>query len=132
MMEAILSRSGTVRVLTTSREGFRVHDERLWPVAPLEADTGLDSSPQGFSLTARRMWHPTFDSQAATPWRAEICQLLDGIPLAIELAASRLVSMSVTEVRDHINDRFRLLIGSRRGSNATRPCATRCSGPTTF
>jgi hypothetical protein len=44
----------------------------------------------------------------------EICQRLDGIPLAIELAASRLLSMSVTELRDRLDDRFRLLVGSRR------------------
>ena len=40
---------------------------------------------------------------------------LDGIPLAIELAASRMLSMTVTEVRDRLDDRFRLLVGSRRG-----------------
>src|SRR5262249_22846564 len=45
----------------------------------------------------------------------EICRRLDGIPLAIELAASRMQSMTVTDVRDRIDDRFRLLIGSRRG-----------------
>ena len=45
----------------------------------------------------------------------EICRRLDGIPLAIELAASRLLSMTVTEVRDRLDDRFRLLVGSRRG-----------------
>jgi hypothetical protein len=45
----------------------------------------------------------------------EICQRLDGIPLAIELAAARMVSMSPTEVRDRLDDRFRLLSGSRRG-----------------
>jgi hypothetical protein len=46
---------------------------------------------------------------------AEICSRLDGIPLAIELAASRLVSMTVAEVRDRLDDRFRLLVGWRRG-----------------
>ena len=45
----------------------------------------------------------------------EICRRLDGIPLAIELAASRMLSMTVTEVRDRLDDRFRLLVGSRRG-----------------
>ena len=46
---------------------------------------------------------------------AEICRRLDGIPLAIELAASRMLSMTATEVRDRLDDRFRLLVGSRRG-----------------
>ena len=45
----------------------------------------------------------------------EICRRLDGIPLAIELAASRMQSMTVTELRDRLDDRFRLLVGSRRG-----------------
>jgi predicted ATPase len=45
----------------------------------------------------------------------EICQRLDGIPLAIELAASRMASMTVGEMRDRLDHRFRLLVGSRRG-----------------
>src|SRR6202011_3653474 len=45
----------------------------------------------------------------------EICQRLDGIPLAIELAASRMASMTASEMRDRLDHRFRLLIGSRRG-----------------
>ena len=45
----------------------------------------------------------------------EICRRLDGIPLAIELAASRMASMTATEVRDRLDHRFRLLVGSRRG-----------------
>ena len=45
----------------------------------------------------------------------EICRRLDGIPLAIELAASRMASMTAGEVRDRLDDRFRLLVGSRRG-----------------
>ena len=45
----------------------------------------------------------------------EICRRLDGMPLAIELAASRMVSMTPTELRDRLDDRFRLLVGSRRG-----------------
>ena len=45
----------------------------------------------------------------------EICQRLDGIPLAIELAASRMASMTASEMRDRLDHRFRLLVGSRRG-----------------
>ena len=45
----------------------------------------------------------------------EICHRLDGIPLAIELAASRMASMTASEVRDRLDHRFRLLVGSRRG-----------------
>jgi hypothetical protein len=45
----------------------------------------------------------------------EICQRLDGIPLAIELAASRMASMTASDVRDRLDQRFRLLVGSRRG-----------------
>ena len=45
----------------------------------------------------------------------EICRRLDGIPLAIELAASRMASMTAGEVRDRLDQRFRLLVGSRRG-----------------
>jgi tetratricopeptide (TPR) repeat protein len=46
---------------------------------------------------------------------AEICRRLDGIPLAIELAATRTQSMTVAEIRDRLDDRFRLLTGSGRG-----------------
>src|ERR1700739_1659048 len=45
----------------------------------------------------------------------EICRRLDGIPLAIELSASRMASMTAGEVRDRLDQRFRLLVGSRRG-----------------
>jgi predicted ATPase len=45
----------------------------------------------------------------------EICRRLDGIPLAIELAASRTASMTASEVRDRLDHRFQLLVGSRRG-----------------
>jgi hypothetical protein len=45
----------------------------------------------------------------------DVCRRLDGIPLAIELAASRMASMTAAEVRDRLDDRFKLLVGSRRG-----------------
>ena len=57
----------------------------------------------------------------------EICRRLDGIPLAIELAASRMASMTAREVRDRLDQRFRLLVGSRRGPAAASHAAS-CGG----
>ena len=61
----------------------------------------------------------------------EICRRLDGIALAIELAAARMVSMTPTEVLARLNDRFRLLSGRGAVWNVIRRCVTRCNGPMT-
>jgi predicted ATPase len=117
MIDAILSHSSTVKILATSREGLRVADEQLWPVPSLEVHTGVGSSAATLFVERAQGVAPGF-SLAATDEAAavvEICRRLDGIPLAIELAASRMLSMTATEVRDRLDDRFRLLIGSRRG-----------------
>jgi predicted ATPase len=53
-------------------------------------------------------------SIAETDAVVEICTRLDGIPLAIELAASRMASMTAADVRDRLDQRFKLLVGSRR------------------
>ncbi len=116
LIEAIVEHSSTVRVLATSREGLGVADEQLWPV-PSMANTGADS--EAAALFAERAKHVAPEI-ALNPHESagavvEICRRLDGIPLAIELAASRMLSMTVTEVRDRLDDRFRLLVGSRRG-----------------
>ncbi len=57
----------------------------------------------------------SLDNPAETETVVVICQRLDGIPLAIELAAARMVSMSALDVQDRLDDRFRLLAGGRRG-----------------
>jgi predicted ATPase len=79
--EAILSRSATVRILATSREGLRVTDEQLWPVPSLDADTAATTL---FSERAEAAVPGVSLEPAAVQ---EICRRLDGIPLAIELAA---------------------------------------------
>lgn len=114
-VEAILARCTTVTIVATSREGLRVDEEVLWPVASLDTRTGPDSAAvQLFVQRASAVAHGSTPS-GDHPAIVEICRRLDGIPLAIELAASRLSSMTVTEVRDRLDDRFRLLVGSRRG-----------------
>ncbi len=111
MIEAILTQSKTVKVLATSREGLRVPDEQLWPVPSLD----VRSSAATLFIERASAVAPAASLIEDSDAVAEICRRLDGIPLAIELAASRLLSMTVTEVRDHLDDRFRLLVGSRRG-----------------
>ena len=117
LVEAILAHSATVKVLATSREGLGVADEQLWPVPSLEVGAGIDSAAVSLFVERARSVAPRFS--LAQPGEAdavvEICRRLDGIPLAIELAASRMASMTASEVRDRLDQRFRLLVGSRRG-----------------
>ena len=117
LVETILAHSATVRVLTTSREGLGVADEQLWLVPSLDVAAGIDSA--AVKLYVERAHSDASQFSVATPDEAaavvEICRRLDGIPLAIELAASRMASMTVSEVRDRLDHRFRLLVGSRRG-----------------
>jgi predicted ATPase len=117
LIEAILTQSATVRVVATSREGLGVAQEQVWPVPSLDIGAGIDSAAVSLFVERAHGIAPSFamvdgDEAAAA---VEICQRLDGIPLAIELAASRMASMTASEVRDRLDQRFRLLVGSRRG-----------------
>jgi predicted ATPase len=117
MIQMIFDHSTTVKILATSREGLRLRDEQLWPVPSLNVHTGADSAAATLFVDRAQSVSPAVS--LAAPGDAdvvvEICRRLDGIPLGIELAASRMLSMSLTEVRDRLDDRFRLLVGSRRG-----------------
>src|ERR1700694_2658062 len=117
IIEAIFSHSQTVHVLATSREGLRVGDEHLWAVPSLDLTDGIESAAAALfverAAAVRQEVPLTATSESAAV--VEICRQLDGIPLGIELAASRMQSMTATEVRDRLGDRFRLLVGSRRG-----------------
>jgi predicted ATPase/class 3 adenylate cyclase len=117
LIEAILSRSETVRILATSREGLGVPDEQLWPVPSLSLADGADSAAVRLFVERAVNVAPRFSLAKPDDADAvqEICRRLDGIPLAIELAASRMASMTASEVRDRLDQRFRLLVGSRRG-----------------
>jgi predicted ATPase len=117
LVETILARTTAVKVLATSREGLRVRAEHLWPVPSLDVDDGVGSAAVELFVARARAVLPGFglgdpDDAAAV---IEICQRLDGMALAIELAAARMVAMSPQDVRDRLGDRFRLLSGPRRG-----------------
>jgi predicted ATPase/class 3 adenylate cyclase len=117
LVEAILAASATVKILATSREGLGVADERLWPVPSLDVGAGVDSAAVALFVERAQHVSPRFTARDAGEAAAvvEICRRLDGIPLAIELAASRMAAMTAGEVRDRLDQRFRLLVGSRRG-----------------
>ncbi len=120
----ILGAAPELSILATSREPLAVSGEHVWSVEPL--DTGTDSDMTGRDLGAvpavalfverARAADPLFELNAITaPAVLEICRRLDGIPLAIELAASRARSVDVSEIARRLDERFRLLNGVRRG-----------------
>jgi predicted ATPase/class 3 adenylate cyclase len=117
LIEAILEQSATVRVLATSREVLGIAQEQVRLVRSLGSAAGIEADAVRLFVERAQDIAPGFsmadgDEAAAV---TEICQRLDGIPLAIELAASRMASMTLVEVRDRLDQRFRLLVGSRRG-----------------
>ena len=108
LMAEVLAQSTSVQIIATSREGLGVADEQVWPVRSLDVESVADLFTDRAHDVAP---HVTLDQAAVV----DICGRLDGIPLAIELAASRMASMTAGEVRDRLDDRFKLLVGSRRG-----------------
>ena len=108
---ALLSSCPAVILLATSREPLRIEAEATWQVP------SLSLSDEAIELFTDRASHvrPGFsitDDNVGTI--TEICRRLDGIPLAIELAAARMRALSPAEVLDSLHDRFRLLTGGAR------------------
>jgi predicted ATPase/DNA-binding SARP family transcriptional activator len=112
LARAVAEGCPNVRILATSREGLGLRDEQLIVVAPLEpAGPGVELFNERAS-TASRMFDPT----ASRDDVEEICRRLDGVPLAIELAAARAATLSPAELVARLDDRLRLLTGGRRAS----------------
>lgn len=108
--QALLDQCPDVQVLATSREPLAIGAEQLVPLPP------LDTAGAGTELFAQRALSIDPDFDLAT-WRAEvteICRRLDGVPLAIELAAARSRTLSPPQLLDRLQDRLRLLVGGRR------------------
>ena len=113
-VQTILGRAGDIKVLTTSRESLWVACEALVSVPPLALDGGVASDAVTLFVERASAVQPGFglyDPETAGAVTA-ICETLDGLPLAIELAAARMAAMSAVELRDRLGDRFRLLRGS--------------------
>jgi predicted ATPase/class 3 adenylate cyclase/DNA-binding CsgD family transcriptional regulator len=107
----LLAGSSDLRLLATSREPIGVAGEVDWQVHSLSLDD------EAIALFADRARHARPDFALSADDSAvlgEICQRLDGLPLAIELAAARVRSLSLPEILDGLHDRFRLLTGGSR------------------
>ncbi|NJP90975.1 AfsR/SARP family transcriptional regulator [Nonomuraea sp. FMUSA5-5] len=120
--DRLLGECRNLRILATSREPLGITGEVLWQVEPLAlpapaagaAETG--ASPAVRLLRDRaELVRKDIGSDAATlATMARICRALDGIPLAIELAAARLRTMTVDQLARRLDDRFRLLTSGSR------------------
>ncbi|WP_185759250.1 AfsR/SARP family transcriptional regulator [Kribbella jejuensis] len=119
LVDSLLASCPRLRVLTTSREPLSIPGEHLHPVGPLALppeDTVPDEYPamQLFVDRARAV-RPDFQlTDANRQAVAEICRRLDGMPLAIELAAARLRALTPPQIVDRLADRFRLLTSGSR------------------
>ncbi|HEY1281575.1 MAG TPA: BTAD domain-containing putative transcriptional regulator, partial [Acidimicrobiales bacterium] len=110
LAEELLGSAPHVRILATSREALRVPGEVVWPVPPL-------APADAVTLFAERARAAATDfalDDANRELVAELCERLDGMPLAIELAAARSRAFTVNQLSERLDDRFRLLTGGAR------------------
>src|SRR5712672_414174 len=123
MAEALLRANPATRVIATSREALRAEGERVYPVPPLSVPTeggsdGEDPLRYGavrLFIERARAAAPHFSSDLRVAAAvAEICRRLDGLPLAIELAAARTAALGIEDLAAQLDDRFRLLAGGHR------------------
>jgi predicted ATPase len=125
LMVAVLGACPRLTLLATSREPIGLSGEVIWRVPSLSL---ADEASELFTDRARRV-QPDFkltdDNHAVV---TEICQRLDGMPLAIELAAARVRALSLDEILGGLHDRFRLLTG---GTRTAVLASRRCSHPST-
>jgi predicted ATPase len=118
----VLGECRRLRILTTSREPLGITGEALWPVAPLALPEGdaspgkIESSPAVQLLRDRAgaVRNDLAADASALATMARVCRAVDGIPLAIELAAARLRTMSLDQLASRLDDRFRLLTSGSR------------------
>ena len=122
LAEAVARSCPFARVLATSREGLAVEGERVIPVRSLGLPNVGDDLATVTETAAVRLFveraaavEPGFTLDPTTAMAVvEICRRLDGIPLAIELAAARITTMGPKDISRRLDERFRLLTGGRR------------------
>ncbi|MGD9702985.1 MAG: BTAD domain-containing putative transcriptional regulator [Acidimicrobiia bacterium] len=115
LADALLRACQGLTMLATSREGLAIGAEALWPVPPLDAHDAAELFVERASALV-----PGFAAEGVEDREVieDLCQRLDGLPLAIELAAARVRLLGPRELRDRLDDRFRLLTGGSRAALA--------------
>jgi predicted ATPase/DNA-binding CsgD family transcriptional regulator len=126
LADTLLRACPQVRILATSREALNIVGERTWPVPPLSspASHGLPPFEELRSYEAIRLFVerakaivPTFElTEKNAPAVARVCRTLDGMPLAIELAAARVRVLSVEQISSRLEKSFALLAGGGRNT----------------
>ncbi len=122
LAEQLLALGSDLRIIATSREPLGIVGESLFPVAPLALPPAGANAEEASTYPAVRLFldraaaaRPEFSLTAESASAVvEVCRRLDGLPLAIELAAARLRSLSIGEIADRLGGRFRLLTGGSR------------------
>ncbi|WNC92476.1 winged helix-turn-helix domain-containing protein [Paraburkholderia sp. FT54] len=122
LAEALLNVSPAIRILATSREPLRVVDEHLYWVASLDVPARDDQSQHVLQRSAVQLFLSrarAIDARFSSDDRSihltgTVCRRLDGIPLAIELAAARAAILGIETLADHLDDRFNMLTGGNR------------------
>jgi predicted ATPase/class 3 adenylate cyclase len=123
LAETLLRGCPGLRILATSREGLAIDGERVLPLRSMDLPPASTSSADEVAASdAARLFaeraesaRPGFTIDAANAVQvAEVCRRLDGMPLAIELAAARVAVMGPGEIASLLDERFRLLTGGRR------------------
>ncbi|UCM86810.1 ATP-binding protein [Streptomyces marincola] len=124
LVHDLLRRAPGLRVLATGRRPLGVTGERLYPLPPLAAPAPRPDEEDASAPLSEAAWLFADRAAAVLPgfaigaenYRvvAELCHRLDGIPLALELAAGRLRTLSLGQALDRLGDRFRLLVGGSR------------------
>ena len=125
LADQLLAACPALRILATSREPLQIPGERQYRVAPLALpdpdhassvdEIVADSRRCNSSSSGRRRWsRPSPSPPENAPLVARICARLDGIALALELAAARVRVLSLAQILDRLDDAFRLLVGGSR------------------
>jgi predicted ATPase/DNA-binding SARP family transcriptional activator len=110
LADALLAHSPRLRIVATSREPLGITGESLFVVPPLDEDPGARLFADRAAAVSPEF---TLDSETR-PLVIDIVRRLDGLPLAIELAAARLRTLPLAEISRRLTDRFRLLTGGSR------------------